>query len=235
MRGDGRVALVTGLPGGIGGASVEALGAAGWAVAPRTDRERELSVDLTHSNDVTELVGLVLGRLGRLDLVVSCPAAFALAPVDVHSVDDWWRVIDANLGGSFRLARATAPHLLTTGGSLVFVSSEWALTGWAGATAYCASMAGLVGLTKALARELAPHVRVNAVAPGIVDSPQLAVDAESAGLSEDEIKRQYAETAPLRRIAAPAEIAATILFLASDDASYYTGQVLSPNGGRTRA
>lgn len=231
MSAERRAALVTGAGEGIGGATVRALATAGWVVAPDTERERELAANLA---DVEELVALAVARLGRLDLVVTCPAAFALAPIDVHHVEDWWRVVDADLGRPFRLARATAPHLLKTGGSLLFVSSEWGLTGWPEATAYSASMAGLIGLTKALSRELAPEVRVNAVAPGILDTAALAADAAAHGIPVEDMRRRYEATAPLRRIGSPDEIAATILFLASDSASYYTGQVLSPNGGRTR-
>jgi NAD(P)-dependent dehydrogenase (short-subunit alcohol dehydrogenase family) len=231
VTGEGRVALVTGAEDGIRAATVESLTAAGWAVAPATAREREIAVDLT---DGAELVGLVTDRLGRLDLVATCPAESALAGVDVHPVDDWWRILDRNLGGPFRLVRAAAPHLAERGGSIVFVSSEWGVTGWPGATAYSASMAGLIGMTKALSRELAPDVRVNAVAAGLVDTPRSAVDAAAGGISVADTMARYAESVPLRRMGSPRDIAATILFLASDGASFYTGQVLSPNGGRTR-
>ena len=115
------------------------------------------------------------------------------------------------------------------------MSSEWGVIGWPGASAYAASKSGLIGLTRALARELAPDVRVNAIAPGVIDTPQLAVDAADAGITLDEMKRRYAEASPLRRIADPDEIAASIEFLASDGAAYYTGQVLHPNGGATTA
>jgi NAD(P)-dependent dehydrogenase (short-subunit alcohol dehydrogenase family) len=139
--------------------------------------------------------------------------------------------VETNLGAAFRLARAAAPHLIRRHGALLFVGSTWGLTGWPGATAYAASKAGLVGLTKALALELAPQVRVNLLAPGVVATPQLAVDAAAAGVTVDEIRERYAATTPLGRIADPAEIARSVVFLASPAAAYYTGQVLSPNGG----
>jgi NAD(P)-dependent dehydrogenase (short-subunit alcohol dehydrogenase family) len=157
----------------------------------------------------------------------------AIARVEEHDPSDWWRIVDVNLGGSFRLARAAAGHLARTRGAIVFVASEWGITGWPEATAYSASKAGLIGLTKALARELAPNVRVNALAPGVVDTPQLRVDAEAAGVSLDEIRRRYAAAAPLGRIASPDEIARSVTFLAGPGGAYYTGQVLGPNGGTT--
>lgn len=104
-----------------------------------------------------------------------------------------------------------------------------------GGRVQAARKAGLIGLTKALARELAPDVRVNAVAPGVIDTPQLAVDAAAAGITLDEIRERYAASAPLRRIASAREIAASVVFLASPEAAYYTGQVLQPNGGSTLA
>jgi len=232
-RSAGPVALVTGAGGGLGRALVAALAGAGWTVAGATRRDGELAFDLADRAAAGMLVGRVLAGHGRLDLLVANHATMSLAPVDRHPIDDWWRIVDVNLGGSFRLARAAAGALRRSAGSIVFVASEWGLSGWPEATAYAASKAALVGLTKALALELAPSVRVNAVAPGVIDTPQLAVDASAVGASVEEIKRRYAERIPLRRIASPAEIAASVVFLGSREAAFYTGQVLSPNGGTT--
>lgn len=230
-----RVALVTGAGGGLGQAIVAALAAEGWAVAGATRRGGQFAADLAESSAAGRLVELVLDRFGRLDLLVTNHAAMGMAPVEVHPVADWWRIVETNLSGSFRLARAAAPQLVRAGGSIVFVSSEWGVTGWPNASAYAASKAGLIGLTKALARELAPDVRVNAVAPGVIDTPQLQVDADAAGVPLEEMKRRYAAAAPLRRIATPDEIAATVVCLVSPAGAYYTGQVFQPNGGTTMA
>jgi len=231
----GRIALVTGAGGGLGRAAVAALEEEGWTVAGATHRTGDLAADLAEPAAAGRLVGRVLDRFGRLDLLVANHAYMSMASVEVHPLDDWWRVVDTNLSGSFRLARAAAPALVAARGSIVLVSSEWGVTGWPGASAYAASKAGLIGLTKALARELAPEVRVNAIAPGVVDTPQLKVDAAAASVTLAEMKRRYAAAAPLGRIASPAEIAASIAFLASPAAAYYTGQVLQPNGGTTMA
>jgi NAD(P)-dependent dehydrogenase (short-subunit alcohol dehydrogenase family) len=233
--GAGRVALVTGTGGGLGGAVVAELEAAGWTVAASAHRDGPWACDVADRPSVDLLVERVGRDFGRLDLVVSNAATMTMGPVDVQPIDDWWRVVEVNLSGAFYLARAAAPLVRAALGSLVFVSSEWGVTGWPNATAYAASKAGLLGLTRALARELAPEVRVNAIAPGVIDTPQLNVDAAWEGVALDEMRRRYAEAVPLRRIASPGEIAWTVAFLASPAGSFYTGQVLQPNGGSTMA
>lgn len=227
------VALVTGSAGGIGRAIVARLEGEGWSVAAATHRGGELAADLADPSAASSLVTRVIERFGRLDALVVNHAAMAMAAVDEHDPADWWRIVDVNLSGAFCLARDAAPHLAAAAGSIVFISSEWGITGWPRASAYAASKAGLVGLTRALARELAPSVRVNALAPGAVDTPQLAVDAADAGTTLDEIRERYAAKAPLRRIATPDDVAASLSFLLSANAANYTGQVLHPNAGTT--
>ncbi|MFC7642961.1 SDR family NAD(P)-dependent oxidoreductase [Streptosporangium lutulentum] len=108
--------------------------------------------------------------------------------------------------------------------------------GWPGASAYAASKAGLISLAKTLGRELAPEgIAVNAIAPSVVDTPQLEVDARAAGVSPEEIRRRYAERVPLGRIATPEEIAAAVAHLADPRMSSLVGQVIHVNGGTTRA
>lgn len=227
------VALVTGSAGGIGRSIVARLEGEGWLVAAATHRDGELAADLADPSAASSLVARVIERFARLDALVVNHAAMRMAAVDEHDPADWWRIVDTNLTGAFCLARDAAPHLAATTGSIVLISSEWGITGWPRASAYAASKAGLVGLARALARELAPSVRVNALAPGAVDTPQLAVDAADAGVTLDEIRERYAADAPLRRIATPADVAASVSFLLSADAANYTGQVLHPNAGTT--
>jgi NAD(P)-dependent dehydrogenase (short-subunit alcohol dehydrogenase family) len=120
-------------------------------------------------------------------------------------------------------------------GRIVIIASEFGVVGWINATAYAASKAGLISLTKTLGRELGPEgILVNAIAPGIMDTPQLDVDAADAGVSPEEIRRRYADESPIGRIGRPEEIAATVAFLAGDGATALTGQILQPNGGTTR-
>jgi NAD(P)-dependent dehydrogenase (short-subunit alcohol dehydrogenase family) len=118
----------------------------------------------------------------------------------------------------------------------VIIASEWGVIGWPDATAYAASKAGLVSLTKTLGRELAPEgIVVNAIAPGVIDTPQLLVDADAAGVSLSEMHETYAQSIPLGRIGAAEEVAAAVALLADHRLGSMVGQVVQVNGGSTRA
>jgi NAD(P)-dependent dehydrogenase (short-subunit alcohol dehydrogenase family) len=122
-----------------------------------------------------------------------------------------------------------------TGGRIVVIVSEWGVIGWPDATAYAASKSGLISLVKCLGRELAPEgILVNAIAPGVIDTPQLNVDAVSAGVSLAEMHAIYAADIPLGRIGHPEEIAEAAVFLAQPDLKAMAGQVVQVNGGSTR-
>lgn len=228
-----RVALVTGAAGGLGRAIVDALSSNGWVVAGSARAGGEFPADMEDPAAPGRLIEAVVDRFGRLDLVCANHATMAMGAIDELPLADWWRIVEVNLVASFRLARSAVPHLDASRGSIIFTSSEWGLTGASRATAYAASKAGLIGLTKSLALELAPRIRVNAVCPGIVDTPQLLVDAADAGLPLAEMHARYIDGIPLRRIATPADIAAWFVFLAGPGAAFLTGQALSPNGGTT--
>jgi NAD(P)-dependent dehydrogenase (short-subunit alcohol dehydrogenase family) len=219
------VALVAAGPSEIAEATKTALRDRGWTISGSHGGEPAGSED--------DAVRAVVQEFGRLDLVVAGYTSLVLGAIDEQPVGDWWRVVDANLGRSFRFARASAPHLRESGGSIVLLGSEWGVKGLAGGTAFSASTAGLIGLMRALARELAP-IRVNVVAPGETDSSELAVHAASSGRPLDEVRTTHADLSLLHRLGRPEEVANAIAFLASDDASFFTGQVLSPTGGRTR-
>ncbi len=213
------VALVTGASGGIGGASADALEAAGMAVA-RTD----LPLDVADAGAVAKLVERTEAGLGPIDVLVNCAGYVAEQPIDEITPTDWNRMLRVHLGGTWNTCRAVAPRMAARGrGAIVNTSSELALCGAELHAHYCAAKGAIVGLTKSLALELAGRgVRVNAVAPGATDT---------ALLTDMWRTREYLETLPLRRLSEPAQIAATVAFLASDAAGYVTGQVLSPNSG----
>lgn len=246
----GRTALITGAAGGLGQAVARRLAAEGATVAlsdrlatPElyalaTELEGITAIaDVVDPDAVHAMVTEVEDAIGPLDILVTCAAYMSMAPLLDHDIDDWWRVVDTNLGGSFFCVQAVTPMMRARGsGHIVLVSSEWGQIGWPHATAYSASKAGLIALAKTLGRELAPYgITANAVAPSVIDTPQLQVDADEAGVTLNEIRERYAEIVPLKRIASPDEIAAAVAYLADPRISALVGQVLCTNGGTTRA
>jgi len=243
------VALVTGATQGIGLAIARRLAAGGARVAvngPVRDAALDAAVaevggiaapaDVADRDQVFALVDRLRTEAGPVDVLVANAAYMTMAPFLEHDPADWWRVVDTNLTGTFQLVQAVVPDMLRRGsGRIVIIASEWGVTGWPNATAYAASKAGLISLTKSLGRELAPGgVVVNAVAPGVTDTPQLAVDAADAGTSVEEIHRRYAAEIPAGRIGRPEEIAAAVALLADPSIGALVGQVIQVNGGSTR-
>jgi len=225
------VALVTGADGGLGRALTDALDAAGWDVAT-TDvpaARSEFPADLRQPDAASALVAAVAAARGRLDMLVNNAATMYYGPLDLADLDRWWDTIDVNLGAPFRLVRAAASELRRTRGQVVNIASSHGVMAESGFSAYCSSKAGLIGLTKALALELAPAVRVNAIAPGDMDTPQQEVDAAAAGLTREELYAEYARTIPIGRIIDPAEVARLLVYLAGETG--FNGSCIHLNGG----
>jgi 3-oxoacyl-[acyl-carrier protein] reductase len=170
------------------------------------------------------MIARAIERFGRIDILVNNAGIARPGAIDSLTEEDWDRTLDVNLKGQFLVVRAVVAGMKERRkGSIVNVASELGLVGQPDLSPYCASKAGVIGLTKSLARELAPFsIRVNCVAPGPTDT---------AILSDAERTVDYIATVPLQRLGTPADIASAVWFLASPESSWTTGQILSPNGG----
>ncbi len=243
---DGRGALVTGAGRGIGRAIARRLATAGAEVvvndldldaAERTarhivgdgGRSSAIGGDVTRTDDVEVLVERSVGVLGHLDVLVPNAGSIDNAPLTAMTDEAWTRVLDINLGGVFRCARAAAPHLRTEG-AIVTVSSGAAWGSDRGQANYAAAKAGVIGLTRTLALELAPRIRVNAVAPGAIASDMTRATAAERGQGFADYVAEIGARVPLGRIGEPEEVADVVCFLASPMARYVTGQVIKVGG-----
>ena len=248
-RGRGLVALVTGAAQGLGHATALRLAADGHRVAVNDidddGRLRELASriggaavpgDIADPGAGPRLARAVADRMGPVQILVANAAAMAMSPFLDAKPDDWWRQVDVNLTGHFRLIQAVIPGMRAAGhGRIVIIASGWGVIGHPNATAYAASKAGLIALTKGLGRELGPQgILANAIAPSYIDTEQLRVDASDAGISLDEMRQRYRDLVPVRRLASPDDIAAAVSFLAGPGSGAVVGQVLQPSGGVTR-
>jgi 3-oxoacyl-[acyl-carrier protein] reductase len=241
---EGKTALVTGAATGIGRAISVALAAAGARVAVnhmgRAGAARqvvktlaaagasaiEVEADITRAAKVERMVAKVCDALGPIDILVNNAGVLLEKPFLETTEEDWDFVVDTDLKGVFLCSRAVLPGMVERGsGTVINIASELGVIGRERYGPYCAAKAGVIGLTRSMAREFAPGIRVNAIAPGPVNTPMLSLENMSPAVLERE------RAIPARRVGEPEEIAGTAVFLASELASFYYGQVLSPNGG----
>jgi 3-oxoacyl-[acyl-carrier protein] reductase len=240
----GKVALVTGGSRGIGRAICLELGKRGATVvlsyagneAAATEtvklltdagaKAKAVRFDVADTEACSKAVDEVVKEFGRLDVLVNNAGVAIDGLIMRFKDEDWDKTLDTNLKGAFALMRAVSrPMMKQRGGAIVNLSSVVGEMGNAGQAAYAASKAGLIGLTKSIARELASRsIRVNCVTPGFITTDM------TAGLNA-ELKEKMAAAIPLSRIGNAEEVAAAVAFLASDAASYITGEVLKVNGG----
>lgn len=236
----GKKALITGASGGIGGAIAKALVAAGATVAISGTRvealealnaelgggAKVLTCNLKDNAAVDALVGQAEAALGGLDILV-CNAGVTKDGLAMRMSDEAWQdVIDINLGATFRLNRAALKGMMKQrGGRIINIASVVAVMGNPGQANYCASKAGMIGMSKSLAAEIASRgVTVNCVAPGFIKT------AMTDALNEEQSKRITANI-PAGRFGLPEDVAAGVVFLAGEGAAYITGQTLHINGG----
>lgn len=244
MNLEGRVAMITGAGRGIGLAIATALAAEGTQVAlcdvdeALLDRARDditavggsalaFRVDVTDKAGVADAVDTLVNRFKRIDILVNNAGIYEVLSLEEISERQWDRVLAVNLKGAFLCTQAVLPVMKERGeGWIVNMTSSAAKTGGLLCGAhYAASKAGIVALTKSVAREVAPHgIRVNAIAPGRIDTPMIHTVSDA----ENEAFRQQI---PLGRIGTAEDIAGAVRFLVSDAASYITGEILDVNGG----
>ena len=239
-----KYALITGGSRGIGAAAARRFARLGWGVAVGCHQSRERAEDLADElsglgvpalcvladvadeGQVQRMVNRTLEQFGRLDALVCCAGISHVGLISRISGEEWRRLFAVNVDGVHHCCRAVLPHMLERkSGSIVTVSSMWGQVGASCEAAYSATKGAVIAYTRALAKELGPsHIRVNCVAPGVIDTEM------NAHLTREDLS-VLAEETPLGRIGTPEEAAAAIAFLAGDEASFLTGQVICPNGG----
>lgn len=245
MKLEGKVALITGVSSGIGlSIALEFLasGASVVGIYPQSDQPTEyarasleelqgkflaVECDVREEGQIDHAVMAALDVFGRIDVLINNAGIAKKTKMASTNLDDFDDVISVNLRGTFAVTRSVLRHLdeASYPESMINIASELAYLGREDNSAYCASKAGVIGLTRSWAREFATKIRVNAIAPG----PTITRMCDPSCLSEKEMAVEL--DSPMGRMATPEEIAKTAVFLASDDALYYTGQTLGPNGG----
>ena len=234
-----RKVLVSGGSRGIGAAVVKELVLRGWKAAFLYEKNDEaakkveqetgavsIKCDIADRDSVFSAVKMAKARLGGIDDVVSCAGIAQQELFQYVTEADWSRMLNVNLSGAAYLTQAALPDMISNqNGGIVFVSSIWGEVGASMEAHYSASKAGLIGLMKALSKEVGPSgIRVNAVTPGVIRTDML-------NCFDEETMHALAEETPLGRIGTPEDVAKAVRFLLSDDASFITGQTLGVNGG----
>jgi NAD(P)-dependent dehydrogenase (short-subunit alcohol dehydrogenase family) len=244
-----KVALVTGAGQGIGRAIAVRLAQEGARVAvngrmahPKIQavaRETggiSVVADIADGVQVARMVAAVEKQLGPINILVANAAYMTMMPFLEQDPADWWKHLNVNLTGHLSCIHAVVPGMKRLGGgNIIIISSIFGIEGWKNASAYAASKSGLTALGESLAEELrSENIHVGIVHPGVIDTPQLQVDAKDLNLTVEEVKAVYARDIPMGRIGDPQEVAATVAFLAAEGGPIFSGRSLQINGGQSR-
>jgi NAD(P)-dependent dehydrogenase (short-subunit alcohol dehydrogenase family) len=242
---DGKRVLVTGGARGIGAACARAFRDAGAVVAVGARHAGSYDAflgaagesgfhpavgDLATKTGCDAVVAAALAALGGLDVLVNSAGVFAERRFEEITEAQWQETLAVNLGGVFFASQAAVPALRTSKGNIVNIASDAGILGYPNAADYCASKGGVANLTRAMALDLAPDIRANAVCPGNVDTDMLQESAADSSDPATYLKQAEARS-PLKRMARPEEVAAAVLFLASDVAGAINGALLPVDGG----
>jgi NAD(P)-dependent dehydrogenase (short-subunit alcohol dehydrogenase family) len=249
MRLEGKVALITGGTSGIGSATAVRLSGEGAAVAitgRNAGRGEQVVQDIVenggealfirsnvrNAKDCLQAVEQTLARFGKIDVLFNNAGVFHPKSVPDCTEEEWDETIDSSLKGAFLMSKYVLPSMIEQGsGSIIHTSSGWGILGGDKAAAYCAAKGGLIVMAKAMAIDHGPDgIRVNCVCPGDVLTPMLPDDAAKRGMSWDDYAAGAAER-PLGRIGTAEDIANAVLYLASDESSFVTGEALVVDGG----
>ena len=252
----GKVAIVTGAASGIGKSISELFVSKGMKVvltdynkinlektADEIKKKYEKNIlsfkmDVRKYNEIENVVDSTLDKFLKIDILINVAGAISLKKVVDMSEEEWDKIVDTNLKGIFLCSKAVSKILIkqNNGGKIVNIASLNGKEGEALTAHYCASKHGVIGFTRSLALELAPHkINVNAVCPGYVNTPMqeslIVPEAKLKGTTPEEIRKFYAKKIPLGRLEEPEDVAKVVLFLVSSDTDYMTGQSINISGG----
>ena len=192
-----------------------------------------VQADVTNPDDVHKMVQHALAIYGRIDVLVNNAGIMGLSKLEDISLNEWNKMMAVHLTGTFLCSQTVLPIMKEQhSGKIINISSNWGQRGASGAVHYCTAKAGIIGFTRALAREVASNgIQVNAVAPGPIETEMIAEEARILGITVEEVRRDLTAGIPLGKLGSTRDVAAAVAYLASEMGDFFCGQIVAPNGG----